>query len=110
MAKTNTNTTRFKGDITNLNIVVTVFAVIANFAVLFTLFNATKFSNLSGKTFIIVNVLSIILLIAMNIALMVGIRTKTKPVYFTGSIAGGSIPVYWCLWCLCHGSCKQERK
>ena len=84
MAKTNTNTTRFKGDITNLNIVVTVFAVIANFAVLFTLFNATKFSNLSGKTFIIVNVLSIILLIAMNIALMVGIRTKTKPVYFTG--------------------------
>ncbi len=67
-----------------MNIAVTVFAVIANFAVLFTLFNATKFSNLSGKTFILVNVISIILLIAMNLTLMTGIRTKTKPIYFTG--------------------------
>ncbi|MBR2677351.1 MAG: LCP family protein [Solobacterium sp.] len=84
MSKNSSSTTRFKGDITNMNIVVTVLAVIANFAVLFTLFNATKFSNLSGKTFILVNVISIILLIVMNVTLMTGIRSKQKPVYFTG--------------------------
>ena len=75
---------RFKSDITNLNIAVTVLAVIANIAVIFTLFNATRFSNLSGQTFILVNVLCIILLVAMNAALITGIRTKLKPVYFSG--------------------------
>ncbi len=75
---------RFRSDITNLNIVVTVLAVIANAAVIFTLYNATRFSNLSGQTFILVNILSILLLIAMNVALLTGIRTKMKPIYFTG--------------------------
>ena len=80
----NSSANRFKGDITNLNICVTVLAIIANVSILFTLFNATKFSNLSGRTFILVNVLSILLLIAMNFTLMTGIRTKSKPVYFVG--------------------------
>ena len=75
---------RFKSDITNLNIGVTVLAVIANIAVIFTLFNATRFSNLSGQTFILVNILAIVLLVAMNAAILMGIRTKLKPVYFTG--------------------------
>ena len=75
---------RFKSDITNLNIGVTVLAVLANIAVIFTLFNATRFSSLSGKTFILVNVLAIVLLVAMNAAILMGIRTKLKPVYFTG--------------------------
>lgn len=75
---------RFKSDITNLNIGVTVLAVIANIAVIFTLFNATRFSNLSGHTFILVNILAILLLVAMNAAILMGIRTKLKPVYFTG--------------------------
>ncbi|MBQ9329278.1 MAG: LCP family protein [Solobacterium sp.] len=78
------STARFKTDITYYNIAVTVLAVLANAAIIFTLFNATRFSNLSGKTFILVNVVSIVLLILMNIAILTGIRTKLKPIYFSG--------------------------
>ena len=76
----------FHRDMTNVNIAVTVLAVIANIAVIVTLFNSTRFANLSGKTFTLVNILCIIVLLAMNMALLFGIRTKTKSVFFTGVV------------------------
>ena len=53
----------------NANIAVTVLAVIASFSVVFTLFNATQFANLGGSTFVLVNILFIVLLVGMNAAI-----------------------------------------
>ena len=85
-AQSSRSSNRFHRDMTNINIVVTVLAVIANLAVIITLFNSTRFANLSGKTFVTVNILCIIILIMMNMALMYGIRTRTKSVFITGIV------------------------
>ena len=80
------NSNRFRGDMTTANIIVTVLAVIANIAVIVTLYNTTRFANLSGNTFVTVNILCIVLLVMMNMALMYGIRSRTKSVFITGIV------------------------
>ncbi|MBR2793618.1 MAG: LCP family protein, partial [Solobacterium sp.] len=85
-SKPKSNSNRFHRDMSKVNIVVTVLAVITNIAMMVTLFNSTRFANLSGKTFTLVNILCIIVLLAMNMALLFGIRNRIKSVFITGVV------------------------
>ncbi len=77
---------RGRTDHVNANIAVTVLAVIASFSVVFTLFNATQFANLGGSTFVLVNILFIVLLVGMNAAIYTGIRKRNRPVFIAGAV------------------------
>ncbi|MGN1389142.1 MAG: LCP family protein [Bulleidia sp.] len=78
--------TRFHRDMTQANLIVTILTVITNLLVIYTMMNTTRFSSLSKKDFILVNVLCLIVLLVMNAAVMYGIRRKKKTVYITGIV------------------------
>ena len=86
MANKKRSDNRFHRDMSKVNIAVTVFAVIANIATIVMLYNTTRFANLSGRTFMTVNILCIIVLLAMNMALLFGIRNRVKSVFITGCV------------------------
>ena len=78
--------TRFHRDMTQANLIITILTVVTNLLVIYTMMNTTRFSSLSRKDFILVNVLCLIVLLVMNTAVMLGIRRKKKTVYITGIV------------------------
>ena len=81
-----TDQTRFRRDMTQTNLIITILTVLTNLLVIYTMMNSTRFSSLSKKDFILVNVLCLIVLLVMNAAVMYGIRRKKKTVYITGIV------------------------
>ena len=78
--------TRFHRDMTQANLIITILTVVTNLLVIYMMMNTTRFSSLSRKDFILVNVLCLIVLLVMNTAVMLGIRRKKKTVYITGIV------------------------
>ena len=68
-------------DMSKVNIVITVLTVLADLGVVYTMLNTTRFASLSKPTFILVNILMMILLVALNVVVMMGIRSRKKTMY-----------------------------
>ncbi len=81
-----TDQTRFHRDLTQANLVITILTVITNLLVIYTMMNTTRFSSLSKKDFILVNILCLLVLLIMNVFVMYGIRRKKKTIYITGIV------------------------
>ncbi|MEF9892002.1 MAG: LCP family protein, partial [Anaerorhabdus sp.] len=69
---------RIKQDITALNIVLTVLALIANGLVWWTLLSVVRYSTLSKPIFIIINIVILFILLFMNLTIFMLVRTKRK--------------------------------
>lgn len=78
--------TRFHKDLTTFNVVIAILTVMANIAVIYTMFNSTQFSGLGKSTFILANVLCLIILLVMNFMVMIGIRSKKKTLYVSSVV------------------------
>ncbi|MFV0380337.1 MAG: LCP family protein [Anaerorhabdus sp.] len=80
MKKKKNSVKKFPIDFTTLNIGFLVLTVIANLLVFITLYNLSKYSNLSKEIFIVLNLIILVVLIALNVGLAMQIRTR-KIVY-----------------------------
>ncbi len=69
-------------DLTIVNAIYTVLAIIANGLVAVSIFNVTRYSGLSKEIFMLVNIGALLVLLALNLGLVMLIRTK-KSVFFT---------------------------
>lgn len=69
---------RIKQDITILNIVLTVLALVANGLVWWTLLSVVRYSTLSKPIFIIINIVILLILLFMNLSIFMLVRTKRK--------------------------------
>ena len=67
---------QFKKDPTVLNIVVTIFTIVANVLVTLVLFNTTRFSAVGKNIFLIINLVALVLLVLLDILVILMIRTK----------------------------------
>jgi len=76
----------FRRDMTVFNVVAVILTVIANAAVIFTIFNTTQFSSLSKTAFILVNVGILVMLLLTNFMVMIGIRSRKKGIYIFGMV------------------------
>ncbi len=70
------STARMRGDLTLINVIYVVVALIINILVLYTFYGLTQYSSLSKIGFIIINILALILLLVMNFLLFMLVRTK----------------------------------
>ncbi len=66
----------FKKDPTVLNVVVSIFTIVANILVTFVLFNTTRFSAVGKNIFLIINLVALVLLVLLDILVILMIRTK----------------------------------
>ena len=66
----------FKKDPTVLNIVVTIFTIVANVLVTLVLFNTTRFSAVGKNIFLIINLVALVLLVLLDVLVILMIRTK----------------------------------
>ncbi len=67
---------QFKKDPTVLNIVVTIFTIVANVLVTLVLFNTTRFSAVGKNIFLIINLVALVLLVLLDVLVILMIRTK----------------------------------
>ena len=75
----------FKKDPTVLNIIVTIFTIVANILVVYILFNTTKFSSISQNIFMMINIVVLAILLLLDLLVILMIRTK-KIVLFVISV------------------------
>ncbi len=77
---------RFHKDMTTINVIVAVLTVLANAAVIYTMFNSTQFSSLGKGAFLLANILCLVILITMNFLVMIGIRSRQKTLYIVSVV------------------------
>lgn len=66
----------FKKDPTVLNIIVTIFTIVANILVVYILFNTTKFSNIGQNIFMMINIAVLAILLLLDLLVILMIRTR----------------------------------
>ena len=66
----------FKNDPTVLNIIVTIFTIVANILVVYILFNTTKFSNIGQNIFMMINIAVLAILLLLDLLVILMIRTR----------------------------------
>lgn len=66
----------FKNDPTVLNIIVTIFTIVANILVVYILFNTTKFSSIGQNIFMMINIAVLAILLLLDLLVILMIRTR----------------------------------
>lgn len=66
----------FKKDPTILNIIVTIFTIVANILVVYILFNTTKFSSIGQNIFMMINIAVLAILLLLDLLVILMIRTR----------------------------------
>lgn len=66
----------FKKDPTALNIIFTIFTIIANILVVYILFNTTKFSSIGQNIFMMINIAVLAILLLLDLLVILMIRTR----------------------------------
>ena len=66
----------FKKDPTILNIIVTIFTIVANILVVYILFNTTKFSSIGQNIFMMINIVVLAILLLLDLLVILMIRTR----------------------------------
>ena len=66
----------FKKDPTVLNIIVTIFTIVANILVVYILFNTTKFSSIGQNIFMMINIAVLAILLLLDLLVILMIRTR----------------------------------
>lgn len=66
----------FKKDPTVLNIIVTIFTIVANILVVYILFNTTKFSSIGQNIFMMINIVVLAILLLLDLLVILMIRTR----------------------------------
>lgn len=66
----------FKKDPTALNIIVTIFTIVANILVVYILFNTTKFSSIGQNIFMMINIAVLVILLLLDLLVILMIRTR----------------------------------
>lgn len=66
----------FKKDPTVLNIIVTIFTIVANILVVYVLFNTTKFSSIGQNIFMMINIAVLVILLLLDLLVILMIRTR----------------------------------
>lgn len=66
----------FKKDPTVLNIIVTIFTIVANILVVYVLFNTTKFSSIGQNIFMMINIVVLAILLLLDLLVILMIRTR----------------------------------
>lgn len=66
----------FKKDPTILNIIVTIFTIVANILVVYILFNTTKFSSIGQNIFMMINIVVLAILLLFDLLVILMIRTR----------------------------------
>lgn len=66
----------FKNDPTVLNIIVTIFTIVANILVVYILFNTTKFSSIGQDIFMMINIAVLAILLLLDLLVILMIRTR----------------------------------
>ena len=66
----------FKKEPTVLNIIVTIFTIIANILVVYILFNTTKFSSIGQNIFMMINIAVLAILLLLDLLVILMIRTR----------------------------------
>lgn len=66
----------FKKDPTILNIIVTIFTIVANILVVYILFNTTKFSSIGQNIFMMINMAVLAILLLLDLLVILMIRTR----------------------------------
>ena len=66
----------FKNDPTVLNIIVTIFTIVANILVVYILFNTTKFSSIGQNIFMMINIVVLAILLLLDLLVILMIRTR----------------------------------
>ncbi len=75
---------KIRRDLTKINIAVVVIAAIVNILLIYILFTVTQFASLSTSSFVILNLVVLLLLIALDALIYLAIRTK-KLSFFIGT-------------------------
>jgi LCP family protein required for cell wall assembly len=66
----------FKKEPTVLNIIVTIFTIVANILVVYILFNTTKFSSIGQNIFMMINIVVLAILLLLDLLVILMIRTR----------------------------------
>ena len=66
----------FKKEPTVLNVIVTIFTIIANILVVYILFNTTKFSSIGQNIFMMINIAVLAILLLLDLLVILMIRTR----------------------------------
>ena len=66
----------FKKEPTVLNIIVTIFTIVANILVVYILFNTTKFSSIGQNIFMMINIAVLAILLLLDLLVILMIRTR----------------------------------
>ncbi|MGP1377274.1 MAG: hypothetical protein ACTTKS_06915, partial [Bulleidia sp.] len=80
------SSSRFQKNMVPVYILVTVLAVVANASIVYFMFHTTRFSALSKSSFILVNIVLLVLLAVLNFLLMRAFMTRKKGTFATACV------------------------
>ena len=73
-------------NMSGVNIAITVLTILADIGIVYTMLNTTRFASLSKGSFILVNIIMLIMLMIMNATVMISIRNRKRTAYIAGII------------------------
>ncbi len=94
MKVTKKKASRFQGNMVPVHILLTILAVLANASIVYFMFHTTRFSALSKSSFVLVNVLLLMMLAAVNFLLMRAFMNRKKGTFI---MACGLLAVFLAL-------------